>query len=152
MIENKYFEDYSVGEVVVSDVFAITDADIRAYCSLLGDNHQIHLDKEFCREQLGIAEVVVPGCLTLAMADSRWAALVTPSKPYSPHYGQDKIRYPNRLLANEPVCCEFKLVEKHGHNDIYGMLTFETYVRKTTGEVVIFEIDKVLVPFRSSAR
>lgn len=149
MIENKYFEDYVIGNVVVSDTFVITDAKVTAYCKLVGDDHQIHLDKEFCREQLGVAEVVVPGCLTLALADSRWAALVTPSKPYSPHYGQDKVRYPNRLLANEPVFCEFKLVEKRKHNDVYGMLTFETYVKKSNGDAVIFEIDKVLVPFRN---
>ena len=149
MIENKYFEDYAVGDVVVSDTFVITEADVVAYCRLVGDDHQIHLDKEFCKEQLGVSEVVVPGCLTLAFADSRWAALVTPSNPYSPHYGQDKVRYPNRLLANEDVFCEFELTEKRKHNDVYGMLTFETYVKKSTGEVVIFEIDKLLVPFRN---
>lgn len=149
MIENKYFEDYVVGDVVVSDSFIITEADIQAYCKLVGDDHQIHLDKEFCRKQLGIPEVVVPGCLTLAFADSRWAALVTPSDPYSPHYGQDKVRYPNRLLANETIFCEFKLIEKRKHNDVYGMLTFETYVKKSNGDAVIFEVDKLLVPFRN---
>ncbi|MER1969099.1 MaoC family dehydratase [Castellaniella sp. GW247-6E4] len=148
MIENKYYEDYEVGELVVSDTFAISTEDVAAYCKLVGDDHKIHLDKEFCKQQLGVDEVVVPGCLTLAMADSRWAALVTPSDPYSPHYGQDKVRYPNRLLANEPIFCEFKLIDKRKHNDVYGMLTFETYVRNLNGDAILFEIDKVLVPFR----
>ena len=151
MIEDKYFEDYKIGDVVISDTFAITAAEIKAYCKLVGDDHQIHLDPEFCRSQLGIAEVVVPGCLTLAMADSRWAALVTPSDPYSPHYGQDKVRYPNRLLAGEPAYCDFQLKDKHHHNAEYGMLTFETYVKKSDGTVFLFEIDKVLVPFRNPA-
>ena len=149
MIENKYYEDYVAGDVVVSDRFVLTEQDVANYCKLVGDDHRIHTDKEFCLEQTGIAEVVVPGCLTLAMADSHWSALVTPSSPYSPHYGHDKVRYLNRLLSNETVYCEFKLIEKRPHDRVYGMLVFETYVKKSNGDPVLFEIDKLLVPFRN---
>jgi acyl dehydratase len=151
MIENKYFEDYNVGDVVVSDAFTVTEADVTTYCRLVGDNHRIHIDKAFCMEQIGVSEVVVPGCLTLALADSRWATLVTPSSPYSPHYGHDKVRYLSRLLSNESVFCEFRLIEKRQHDNTYGMLIFQTYVKKSTGESVLFEIDKLLIPFREKA-
>ena len=149
MVENKFFEDYVTGDLVVSDRFAITEEAVANYCALVGDDHKIHTDREFCREQIGVPEVVVPGCLILAFADSRWAALVTPSTPYSPHYGHDKVRYLNRLLSNETVFCEFKLIEKRRHDSVYGMLTFEVYVKKDDGSPVLFNIDKVLVPFKT---
>jgi acyl dehydratase len=148
MIENKFYEDYAEGDLMVSVPFAITEEEVIRYCILVRDDHKIHTDKEFCFQQIGVSELVVPGCLILALADSRWATLVTPSTPYSPHYGHDKVRYLNRLLSNETVVCEFKLIGKHPHNQTYGMLVFETYVKRTNGDPILFEIDKLLVPFK----
>ena len=147
MIENKYFEDYHEGEVTLSEEFVISEEDVAIYLKLVGDDHAVHSDKEFCRKQFGTPDLVVPGCLILARADSYWANLVTPSSPYSPHYGQDKVRYLGRLTCAEKVHCEFTLKECRPRDDVYGMLTFETYVKKADGTPVLFELDKVLVPF-----
>lgn len=150
MVENKYFEDYVIGEIVRSEDFVISEEDVAIYLDLVRDDHAVHSDKEFCLRQFGSPDLVVPGCLVLAMADSYWANLVTPSFPFSPHYGHDKIRYTDRLTCGEIVYCEFKLIEKSTKNKVYGMLSFETYVKKKNGEPIIYEIDKVLVPFRNS--
>ena len=42
MIENKYYEDYVAGEVVVSDHFVLTEQDVATYCKLVGDDHRMH--------------------------------------------------------------------------------------------------------------
>jgi acyl dehydratase len=149
MIEDKYFEDYTVGDVVVSEDFSISEQEVETYTKLVRVSHPIHLDKEFCRRQLGRPDLLVPGCLTLAFADAYWANLVTPASPFSPHYGQDRVRYLGRLFCSEVIRCEFKLVDKRPKNDAYGMLTYETYVRKQSGDPILFEIDKVIVPYRN---
>jgi len=150
MVENKYFEDYVVGEIARTEDFVISEEDVANYLDLVGDDHAVHRDKEFCLKQFGSHDLVVPGCLILAIADSYWANMVTPSFPFSPHYGHDKIRYIGRLTCGEIIYCEFKLIEKCAKNTIYGMLSFETYVKKKNGEPIIYEIDKVLVLYRNT--
>lgn len=148
MIIEKYFEDYRVGDLVVSEDFFISEQEVETYVKLVKCDHPIHFDKEFIKKQFGRTNYLVPGCLTLAFADAYWARLVTPASPFSPHYGQDKVRYLSSLFCNEPIRCEFRLVDKGLKNDHYGMLTYETYVKKQNGEPVLFEIDKILVPCR----
>ena len=148
MITDRYFEDYVVGEVTRSERFSISEEMVATYLKLVGDDHAVHSYKEFCRRRFGSPDLVVPGCLILALADSYWANLVTPSDPFSPHYGQDKVRYLGRLTCGEEVSCEFTLKESMRKDALYGMLVYETYVKKTDGTPVLYEIDKVLVPFR----
>lgn len=145
---HKYFEDYKVGDLTITEPFTITDEIIAAYLKIVRDDHAIHNDKAYCLKEFGRADLVVPGMLTLAFADSLWAKLVTPSKPYSPHYGQDKVRYLAPLFGGESVRCEYKIVDMSPRNDTYGMITFETYVKKLDGTAVIFETDKILVPYK----
>jgi acyl dehydratase len=150
MIVDKYFEDYTVGDTVVSEEFFISDQAVETYVKLVKLEHPIHFDKAFITKQFGRPDYLVPGCLTLAFADAYWAKLVTPASPFSPHYGQDKVRYLGSLFCNEPIHCEFTLADKRLKNDRYGMLTYETYVKKQNGEPILFEIDKVMVPYRQS--
>jgi acyl dehydratase len=110
MVEDKYFEDYAVGEITCSEEFSVSEQEVATYLRLVRDAHPIHFDREFCQSQFGRPDILVPGCLTLALADAYWATLVTPASPFSPHYA--------------------------------------TYVKKQNGDPVLYEIDKVMVPYR----
>ena len=145
-----YYEDYAVGDLTRSEPFRIGEAQVRAYLAIVGDDHAAHNDRAFCWREFGRPDLVVPGMLTLAFADSLWARLVTPSKPFSPHYGHDRIRYLNPLFTDEEIYCTYELKEKKERDERYGALFFETYVRKTDDTPVIFETDIVLVRFRNS--
>ncbi len=149
MITDKYFEDYTVGDVFISEEFSISEEEVLTYLKLVRDDHPIHFDRELTKLQFGRSEFLVPGTLTLALADGYCAKLVTPAIPYAPHYGQDKIRYVGKLFCDEVIPCEYKLIGKGRRNDVYGMLTFEIYVKKQNGDPVIYEIDKALVPYRN---
>lgn len=149
MVIDKYFEDFVVGDVVASEEFFISDEAVETYVKIVGLEHYIHFDREFIKKEFGRPDYLVPGCLTLAFVDAYWAKLVSPAVPFSPHYGQDKVRYLSSLFCNERIRCEFKLIDKRLKNDRYGLLTFETYVKRRNGEPVLFEIDKLLVPCRN---
>jgi acyl dehydratase len=149
MVTDKYFEDFVVGEIVVSEEFTISNRDVEAYARIVRLDRHPHFDLGFIQKEFGRPDYLVPGCLTLAFVDGYWANLVSPAVPFSPHYGQDKVRYLSTLFCNEPIHCEFKLIDKRPKNDRYGLLTFETYVKRQNGEPVLFEIDKLMVPYRN---
>jgi acyl dehydratase len=149
MVTDKYFEDFVVGDIVVSEVFTISNRDVETYAKIVRLDRHPHFDLKFIQKEFGRPDYLVPGCLTLAFVDGYWANLVSPAVPFSPHYGQDKVRYLSTLFCNEPIRCEFKLIDKRPKNDRYGLLTFETYVKRQNGEPLLFEIDKLMVPCRS---
>jgi acyl dehydratase len=149
MVVDKYFEDFTVGDTVVSEEFFISDQDVETYVKIVRLQHYIHFGREFIKKEFGRTDYLVPGCLTLAFVDAYWAKLVSPAIPFSPHYGHDKVRYLSRLFCNEPIHCEFTLVDKRLKNDRYGMLTYDTYVKRQNGEPVLFEIDKLMVSYRN---
>jgi acyl dehydratase len=149
MVVDKYFEDFIVGDTVVSEEFFISDRAVEAYVNVVHLEHHIHFDREFIQKEFGRPDYLVPGCLTLAFVDAYWANLVSPAVPFSPHYGQDKVRYLSTLFCNERIRCEFKLIDKRPKNDRYGLLTYETYVKRQNVEPVLFEIDKLMVPYRN---
>ena len=150
MVIDKYFEDFVVGETTVSEEFVISNQDVETYAKIVRLDQHPHFDLGFIQKEFGRPDYLVPGCLTLAFVDGYWANLVSPAVPFSPHYGQDKVRYLSTLFCNEPIRCEFNLIDKRVKNDRYGLLTFETYVKRQDGEPVLFEIDKLMVPRRSS--
>jgi len=45
----RWFEDFSLGEVFILPSRTVTDAHFAAFQALSGDNHPIHYDVEYCR-------------------------------------------------------------------------------------------------------
>ncbi len=45
----RYFEEFSVGEKVMTQTRKVTDGDIMSFASLTGDDNRIHTDAEFSR-------------------------------------------------------------------------------------------------------
>jgi 3-hydroxybutyryl-CoA dehydratase len=70
----RYFEEFEVGQVVVSSGRTITEADVVAFAGLSGDYTQIHVDAEFAREGM-FGQRVVHGLLGLAVASGLTAQL-----------------------------------------------------------------------------
>jgi acyl dehydratase len=150
MITGKYFEGFVVAETTVSEDRTITDDDIRSYCVTAHIDHPIHEDPQACLEQFGCANLLAPGIMIVGIADAIFSRLVSPAVPYSPHYGYDKIRFIQPVFGGDVLHCEFKLAEKSARKDQYGMLTFETYVKREDGDPVIFIVDKLLVAYRNN--
>jgi acyl dehydratase len=148
MIIDKYFEDFAVGETVVSPNKIITDDSIRSYCISTQLIHPLHLDTQACLEQFGRANLMAPGVMIVGFVDGVFSQIVSPTKPFSPHYGYDKIRFIKMVFGGDILNVEFKLVGKSKRDKKYGMLTFETYVKNQDGDPVIFCVDKLAVPYR----
>lgn len=70
----RYFEEFQIGDVVVSAGRTITEADIVSFAGLSGDYNQIHTDAEFARQGM-FGKRVAHGLLGLAMATGLSAQL-----------------------------------------------------------------------------
>ena len=62
-----YFEEFSVGQKVITEKRSITEADIMTFAALSGDNNRIHTDPEFSKTTL-FGRQVAHGLLGLAIA------------------------------------------------------------------------------------
>jgi acyl dehydratase len=49
MARGKYFEEFVIGEEVVSPARTITEADVVMFAALTGDYNQLHTDEEFAK-------------------------------------------------------------------------------------------------------
>ncbi len=63
----KYFEEFGVGQRIVTAGRTITEADVVGFAGLTGDYNQIHTDAEFARNTL-YAQRVAHGLLGLSIA------------------------------------------------------------------------------------
>ena len=72
--QGRYFEEFQVGDVVVSAGRTITEADVVTFAGLSGDFNQIHTDAEFAREGM-FGQRVAHGLLGLAVASGLAARL-----------------------------------------------------------------------------
>ena len=66
-MEKEYFEDYEVGEVLVSPGRTITEADVVTFAGLSGDYTQLHTDEEFAKGTL-FGRRIAHGVLVLSIA------------------------------------------------------------------------------------
>ena len=62
-----YFEEFSVGQKVVTEPRTITENDIMSFAALSGDNNRIHTDPEFSKTTM-FGKQVAHGLLGLAVA------------------------------------------------------------------------------------
>jgi len=63
----KYFEEFGVGQRIVTAGRTVTEADVVGFAGLTGDYNQIHTDAEFARNTL-YAQRVAHGLLGLSIA------------------------------------------------------------------------------------
>src|ERR671924_2444232 len=62
-----YFEEFSVGQKVITEKRTVTENDIMTFAALSGDNNRIHTDPEFSKTTV-FGRQVAHGLLGLAIA------------------------------------------------------------------------------------
>ena len=60
LVEQRWFEDFRVGEVFRLPSRTMSDAHFLAFKAASGDNHPIHYDREFCRAR-GMPDLLAHG-------------------------------------------------------------------------------------------
>ena len=133
MAEMKYFEDFNVGDRIVTRGRTITEADIVMFSAFSGDWHPLHTDVEYAKRG-PFKERIAHGFLVLSVASG---LLPLSEIAIIAFYGMDKLRFiaPVRLL--DTIHVEFAAIEKQDRDERGGVITFRETIRNQRGEEVV---------------
>ncbi len=135
LCEQRYFEDFVIGERFVLPSRTLTEALFAAFQLASGDNHPVHYDVEYCRAQ-GMPGLLAHG-FQVAIQTAAGAGLF-------PHMVEESLkgfleqssRFLKPVYAGDTVYCELIVSElKPGRTT--GVLTLASSVVNQRGEQVM---------------
>lgn len=123
----KYFEDYQVGDRIITRERTITEADIVFFASLTGDWYPLHTSTEYARKtQFG--ERIAHGMLVLSIA----SGLVSPEHlsdmAFIAFYGMEHVRFTAPTRIGDTLHVELEVIEKQDKNDHTGVVSWRERV------------------------
>lgn len=147
-LDDKYFEDYAVGQRFVTGGRTVTNADIRLYMGSTGTDHPNHSDEEYCRRHPILEGVCAPGILVLGFLDAATTANISRFMAASMHYGHDKIRYIRPAYVGDTIHAEIEIVECEVKNEEWGLVKMNQLAVNQRGEAVMSNLDVLIVQRR----
>jgi acyl dehydratase len=128
----RYFEDFQVGDKIVTRGRTITEADIVTFSAFSGDWHPLHTDVEYAKKG-PFGERIAHGFLVLSVASG---LLPLSEIAIIAFYGIDKLRFVNPVKLLDTIHVEFEAVEKQERDERGGVITFRQTVKNQRGEEV----------------
>ncbi len=125
-----YYEDFQVGDKLVSRGRTITEADIVMFAAFSGDWYPLHVDQEYAaRSPFG--ERIAHGMLVLSAASgllplTEWAIVA--------FYGMDRVRFVGPTKIGDTIHVEAEVTDKREKGDMGGVVSFRQTVKNQRGE------------------
>lgn len=146
-MEKEFFEDYEVGEVLVSPGRTITEADIVMFAALTGDWHPIHTNAEYARNTI-FGERIAHGMLGLTLGSAlifRLGPYVFTPKKFIAFYGMDKIRFTAPIKIGDTIRCEATVTEMKERGEDTGTIAYDGRIKNQRDEDCVVFSPKILV-------
>jgi acyl dehydratase len=146
-MEKTHFEDYTVGEILVSPGRTITEADIVMFAALTGDWHPIHTDAEYAKKTI-FGERIAHGMLGLTLGSAlifRLGPYVFTPKKFIAFYGMDKIRFTAPIKIGDTIRCEAKVAELKEKDAKTGVIAYEGSIKNQRDETCLIFSPRILV-------
>jgi 3-hydroxybutyryl-CoA dehydratase len=128
----RYFEDFQVGDKIITRGRTITEADIVTFSAFSGDWHPLHTDVEYAKKG-PFGERIAHGFLVLSVASG---LLPLSEIAIIAFYGIDKLRFVNPVRLLDTIHVEFEAIEKQERDERGGVITFRQTVKNQRGEEV----------------
>lgn len=151
-MEKVCFEDYEVGERLVSPGRTVTETDIINFAGLVGDWHPIHTDAEYAKKTI-FGERIAHGMLGLAMGSAlifRLGPYVFTPKKFIGFYGIDKIRFTAAIKIGDTIHCEATVSELIERDETMGVIVYEARIKNQRDEDCIVFFPQILVGRKSA--
>ncbi|MBM4466935.1 MAG: dehydratase [Chloroflexi bacterium] len=131
----RYFEEFTVGDAVISPGRTVTEADIVAFAALSGDYNQLHTDAEYAKGTI-FGERIAHGLLGLAIASGQAERLGFMEGTVEAFMGLDwKFRVPIKI--GDTIHVEAQVVRKKEMRRLGGgIVVFDVAVVNHGGETV----------------
>ena len=145
-MEKDFFEDYEIGEVIVSPGRTITETDIVMFAAMTGDWHPIHTDAEYAAGTV-FGERIAHGMLGLALGSAlvfRLGPHVFLPKHFIAFYGLDKVRFVTPIRIGDTIRFEARVSELTERDENTGLITYEAAIKNQSGENCVVFIPKIL--------
>jgi 3-hydroxybutyryl-CoA dehydratase len=138
-MEKDYFDDYEVGEKIVSPGRTITEADIVMFASLTGDWHPLHTNTEYAKDTV-FGERIAHGLLSLCVGNALMFRLgynVNIPKSFIAFGGMDHVRFTGAVKIGDTIHCEFEVVELVVKDEKKGIIVARNAIKNQRGEDVV---------------
>lgn len=140
----KFWEEYAIGDRMVTGGRTIVDADVRLFNGATDASHPAHVDVEYAaRHPFG--RVTVPGSLIIGVVDGLVVKYLVPQEKKVVHYGYDRIRFVKPVFFGDTVHVGATVMEKRARSDGMGLIVFNYEVKKQDGTTVAILADLQLV-------
>lgn len=149
-VEDRWFEDYRVGESRTTQGRTITEADIVLHAGQTGDFFPHHMDAEWMATQPA-GRRIAHGTLILSVAVGMTA---TDINPQAMSYGYDRIRFVGPVLIGDTITVTAEITEKSDHRKRPSELGYVhelVSVANQRGETVLVLTHLYLVTKRGAA-
>lgn len=141
----QYFEDFEVGDRMVSQGRTVTETHIVMFGGLSGDFHQLHTNVEFAREG-PFGQRIAYGFLILTMASG---LMELGDMDVIAFYGMDKVRFVGATMIGDTIHVVREVAEKEDKGDKGGLISFKTTVKNQKDEDMAFFTMKLLFKKRT---
>jgi acyl dehydratase len=135
-VDERWFEDYRIGESRTTTGRTITEADIVLHAGQTGDFFPHHMDAEWMATQPA-GQRIAHGTLVLSVAVGMTAGDINPQ---SMSYGYDKIRFIKPVFIGDTVTVTAEITGKSDHKrmpDTHGYVHEQVTVANQHGTTVL---------------
>jgi len=126
----KYFDDFKIGEKIVTKGRSITEADIVLFAAFSGDWHQLHTDIEFAKKG-PFGERIAHGFLVLAVSSG---LMPLEGMAVLAFYGMDKVRFLGPTKIGDTIHVEMEVAEKQEKDEKSGVVSFMSHIKNQREE------------------
>jgi len=143
----KYFDDFQVGEKIVTRARTVTESDIVLFASLTGDWHPLHTDVEYAKKtQFG--ERIAHGMLVLSLASGLFSPQYLLDVAFIAFYGMDKVRLTAPTKIGDTIHVEVEVISKEDKGEKSGVVNLRQSVKNQRGEDVAVSTSGLLIAKR----
>jgi acyl dehydratase len=134
MDDDRYFEDYAIGEERTTSGRTITEADIVIHAGQTGDFYPHHMDAEWCATQ-PFKQRIAHGTLVFSVAIGMAANVINPR---SMSYGYDRLRFIRPTFIGDTIRVRATIADKRDYKrPEQGILVEKVEVFKQGRELVL---------------
>lgn len=137
----KYFDDFQVGDKIITKGRTITEADIVFFAAFSGDWHQLHTNIEFAKEG-PFGERIAHGFLILSAASG---LIGLEGMAIMAFYGMDQVRFVKPTRIGDTIHLEMEVAEKKERNEKNGLVSLRIKVKNQEDEDLVISIMKLLI-------
>jgi acyl dehydratase len=132
----RYFEDFTVGEEIVTPARTVTSTDIVNFACISGDFNEIHTNFEYCKNT-PFGEPIAHGPLIYAMAGGLWHAAGVNDGTILALLGVDEWRLVSPVKHGDTIHLVARVVDmKETSKADRGVVTFDRRIVKQDDTVV----------------